>query len=77
MTPTTGVKGTIHNIKGCITALDIALTEANLNYHQISQIHINQAAPVISDLSMDTISETTVIDRQGSDRIRTRRAALD
>ena len=61
MTPTTGVKGTIHNIKGCITALDIALTEANLNYHQISQIHINQAAPVISDLSMDTISETTVI----------------
>ncbi len=61
MTPTTGVKGTTDNIKGCITALDIALAEANLNYRQISQIHINQAAPVISDLSMDTISETTVI----------------
>lgn len=61
MTPTTGVKGTTGNVKGCITALDLALSEAGLTYNQISQIRINQAAPVISDLSMDTISETTVI----------------
>lgn len=61
MTATTGVKGTTDNIKGCITALDIALAEANLTYSQISQIRINEAAPVISDLSMDTVSETTVI----------------
>ncbi len=61
MTPTTGVKGTTGNVKGCITALDLALSEAGLTYSQISQIRINQAAPVISDLSMDTISETTVI----------------
>lgn len=61
MTPTTGVKGTTGNVKGCITALDLALSEAGLTYGQISQIRINQAAPVISDLSMDTISETTVI----------------
>ena len=61
MTSTTGVKGTTDNIKGCITALELALSEAGLAYEQISQIRINQAAPVISDLSMDTISETTVI----------------
>lgn len=61
MTATTGVKGTVDNVKGCVTALDLALHDADLAYSQISQIRINQAAPVISDLSMDTISETTVI----------------
>ena len=48
-------------MKGCIEALNLALHDAGLTYSQISQIRINEAAPVISDLSMDTISETTVI----------------
>ncbi len=61
MTATTGVKGTVSNVKGCVTALDLALHDAGLSYRDIHQIRINQAAPVISDLSMDTISETTVI----------------
>lgn len=61
MTATTGVKGTAENVKGCIEALNLALHDAGLTYSQISQIRINEAAPVISDLSMDTISETTVI----------------
>lgn len=61
MTATTGVKGTVENVKGCINALNLALHDAGLSYSQINKIRINQAAPVISDLSMDTISETTVI----------------
>ncbi len=61
MTPTTGIKGTEENIGGCMTALDEALRKAALTYGDVAQIRLNQAAPVISDLSMDTISETVVI----------------
>ena len=61
MTTTTGVKGTPDNVKGCMAALDEALKTAGLSYQDVSQIRLNQAAPVISDLSMDTVSETTVI----------------
>ncbi len=61
ITPTTGIKGTADNIAGCMTVLDEALGEASLTYGDVAQIRLNQAAPVISDLSMDTISETVVI----------------
>lgn len=61
MTATTGVKGTPDNAKGCLEALDEALRAAGLAYANVAQIRLNQAAPVISDLSMDTVSETTVI----------------
>lgn len=61
MTATTGVKGTPDNAKGCLEALDEALSAAGLAYADVAQIRLNQAAPVISDLSMDTVSETTVI----------------
>ena len=61
MTPTTGIKGTEENIGGCMTALDEALRKAALTYGDVAQIRLNQAAPVISDLSMDTISDTVVI----------------
>lgn len=61
MTETTGVKGTKENVAGCVAALDEALRSAKLAYGDLAQIRLNHAAPVISDLSMDTISETTVI----------------
>ncbi len=61
MTPTTGVKGTVRNVEGCIKALNEAIASAGLKYGDLSGIRINQAAPVISDLSMDTVSETVVI----------------
>lgn len=61
MIPTTGVKGTPENAKGCLEALDEALRQARLTYADVAQIRLNQAAPVISDLSMDTVSETTVV----------------
>lgn len=61
MAATTGVKGTPDNVRGCLAALDEALQAAGLTYADVAQIRLNQAAPVISDLSMDTVSETTVI----------------
>lgn len=61
MTPTTGVKGTRRNTEGCIRALKDALDAAGLGYGDLSEIRINQAAPVISNLSMDTVSETVVM----------------
>jgi diol dehydratase reactivase alpha subunit len=61
MAPTTGVKGTVRNVEGCIKVLDEALASAGLKRGDLSGIRINQAAPVISDLSMDTVSETVVI----------------
>lgn len=61
MTPTTGVKGTVRNVEGCENALRDALSAAGLSHRDLSGIRINQAAPVISNLSMDTVSETVVI----------------
>lgn len=61
MTPTTGVKGTLRNVEGCLKALDEALAAAGLKRSDLNSVRINQAAPVISDLSMDTVSETVVI----------------
>lgn len=61
MTPTTGVKGTTRNVEGCENALRDALSAAGLSCRDLSGIRINQAAPVISNLSMDTVSETVVI----------------
>lgn len=61
MTATTGVKGTLKNVEGCVTALNGALSSAGLTAREVMEIRINQAAPVISNLSMDTVSETVVI----------------
>ena len=61
MTATTGVKGTLKNVEGCVTALNGALSSAGLTAREVTEIRINQAAPVISNLSMDTVSETVVI----------------
>lgn len=61
MTPTTGVKGTARNVEGCENALRDALAAAGLSLRDLRGIRINQAAPVISNLSMDTVSETVVI----------------
>ena len=61
MTATTGVKGTLKNVECCVTALNGALSSAGLTAREVTEIRINQAAPVISNLSMDTVSETVVI----------------
>jgi diol dehydratase reactivase alpha subunit len=58
--PTTGIKGTPQNTQGVFQALTIALEEAGRTLDQLSLIRINEAAPVIGDVAMETISETII-----------------
>ena len=55
---TTGLKGTIDNVKGIKIAVNLALKETRLNISDVSVIKINEATPVIGDVSMETITET-------------------
>lgn len=60
---TTGIKGTIENFIACKELIEKIINRNQLiiSKNNIS-IKINHAAPVISDLSVDTISETRIID---------------
>lgn len=57
---TTGIKGTIANVKGITLALQEAAKKANIALEDISRIRLNDAVPVIGDLAMDLISETII-----------------
>ncbi|MDF2986394.1 MAG: Diol/glycerol dehydratase reactivating factor large subunit [Eubacterium sp.] len=59
---TTGIKGTADNVSGILEALDEACSKAGITAGQLSSIRINEAAPVISDIAMETISETMIIE---------------
>lgn len=58
--PTTGVKGTAQNTQGVFQALTQALDEARRSLGELDLIRINEAAPVIGDVAMETISETII-----------------
>ncbi|WP_316667291.1 diol dehydratase reactivase subunit alpha [uncultured Propionibacterium sp.] len=58
--PTTGVKGTPQNTQGVFQALTVALERAGRELSQLDLIRINEAAPVIGDVAMETISETVI-----------------
>lgn len=58
--PTTGIKGTEANIAGVVTSLNQALEKANLNLEDLDLVRINEAAPVIGDVAMETITETII-----------------
>ncbi|MDF2683310.1 MAG: Diol/glycerol dehydratase reactivating factor large subunit [Brevibacillus sp.] len=57
---TTGVKGTVENVRGIRFALQEAAKKAGLDVSQINLIRLNDAVPVIGDLAMDLISETII-----------------
>ncbi|QRG69224.1 diol dehydratase reactivase subunit alpha [Brevibacillus choshinensis] len=57
---TTGVKGTVENVRGIRFALQEAAGKAGLTVSQIDLIRLNDAVPVIGDLAMDLISETII-----------------
>jgi len=59
-TQTTGLKGTVGNVTGILSALEAAAASANLNIQQISHIRINEAAPVIGGAAMETLTQTAV-----------------
>lgn len=58
---TTGIKGTAANTAGVLEALKSACSEAGMGIKDISAILLNEATPVISEIAMETISETTII----------------
>lgn len=59
-TSTTGTKGTVANVTGISKALQEALTKARKAYTELDIIRINEAAPVIGDTAMETITETMI-----------------
>lgn len=57
---TTGIKGTLDNLNGIFSSLKSALKDAGLEISDLHSIQINEAAPVIGDVAMETITETII-----------------
>lgn len=58
--PTTGIKGTRQNINGIFHSLSDTLGKAGLAIEDLSEVRLNEAAPVIGDVAMETITETII-----------------
>jgi len=58
--PTTGIKGTRQNINGVFRSLTNALEKAGLTIQDLAEVRLNEAAPVIGDVAMETITETII-----------------
>ena len=58
--PTTGIKGTLQNISGVFSSLKNALNKIGMDYTDLDEIRINEAAPVIGDVAMETITQTVI-----------------
>lgn len=57
---TTGTKGTVANVHGIKAALLEAMCRIDRKVSEIELIRINEAAPVIGDTAMETITETII-----------------
>lgn len=60
--PTTGTKGTVENTHAIKTALKAAMSKINKEISDISLIRLTEAAPVIGDTAMETLTETIITD---------------
>lgn len=58
--PTTGIKGTEENIQGVFSSLKQALKKVSMELTDLDLVRINEAAPVIGDVAMETITETII-----------------
>ncbi len=58
--PTTGIKGTRQNINGVVHSLTSAMEKVGVELSQLSEVCLNEAAPVIGDVAMETITETII-----------------
>ncbi len=58
--PTTGIKGTRQNINGVVHSLTNAMEKVGIEITELSQVCLNEAAPVIGDVAMETITETII-----------------
>lgn len=57
---TTGIKGTEDNIEGVFDSLKQSLRKVSLTLEDLDLVRINEAAPVIGDVAMETITETII-----------------
>lgn len=57
---TTGAKGTVDNVSGIVKAIEKAASKAGIKLSDLDIIRINEAAPVIGDTAMETITETII-----------------
>ena len=62
LVPTTGTKGTADNTAGIISALKQAVDKLGKEVSELSLIGLNEAAPVIGDTAMETLTETIITD---------------
>lgn len=60
LVPTTGTKGTLANIKGIQEVLQKALEKIGKSIPEVDLILLNEAAPVIGDMAMETITQTII-----------------
>lgn len=60
--PTTGTKGTLANVHGVKTALRLAMEKTGGSVSGLDLIRLNEAAPVIGDTAMETLTETIITD---------------
>lgn len=58
--PTSGIKGTEENIQGVFSSLKQALYKVSMELKDLDLVRINEAAPVIGDVAMETITETII-----------------
>ncbi|MCI5701000.1 MAG: diol dehydratase reactivase subunit alpha [Lachnospiraceae bacterium] len=59
---TTGTKGTVANIHGIKAALKLAMSKIGRDVSEIRLVRLNEAAPVIGDTAMETLTETVITD---------------
>ena len=57
---TTGTKGTLPNVLGIKAALEEAMDKIHMPLSALSLVRLNEAAPVIGDTAMETITETII-----------------
>ncbi len=57
---TTGTKGTLPNVLGIKAALEEAMEKIHQPLSALSLVRLNEAAPVIGDTAMETITETII-----------------
>jgi len=60
LTRTTGIKGTPDNVEGIRKALSSALEKTNYRLEDLDVICMNEATPVIGDISMSSVTETII-----------------
>lgn len=58
--PTSGIKGTKQNIHGVFKSLHDALAKVGMDIQDLDEVRVNEAAPVIGDVAMETITETII-----------------